>query len=113
MKIRNGVVSTGRLTFHVPGALANLQGTYALHGGAVHLTGTMKMDADISHAATGFKSALLKPLDPFFKRKKAGAARLDFEVIGARYPMQLLPALAAVSSVQQCGDRVFSHPLQK
>jgi hypothetical protein len=73
VKIRNGVVSTDRLTFRVPGAAANLQGTYALHGGAVHLTGDMKMDADISHAATGFKSALLKPLAPFFKRKKAGA----------------------------------------
>jgi hypothetical protein len=32
------------------------------------------MDADISHAATGFKSVLLKPLAPFFKRKNAGAA---------------------------------------
>jgi hypothetical protein len=73
VKVRNGVVSSDRLTFHVPGASADLKGTYALHGGAVHLTGEMKMDADISHAATGFKSALLKPLDPFFKRKQAGA----------------------------------------
>jgi hypothetical protein len=73
VKIRNGVVSTERLTFQMPGASANLKGTYALHSGAVHLTGEMKMDADISHAATGFKSALLKPLAPFFKRKNAGA----------------------------------------
>lgn len=74
VKIRNGILSTHRLTFQVPGATADLQGTFAFHTGAVHLTGQLKMDADISHAATGFKSVLLKPLAPFFKRKNAGAA---------------------------------------
>ena len=71
--IRDGVVSTDRLTFQVPGAAANLKGTYAFHTGAAHLTGDLKMDADISHSATGFKSWLLKPLAPLFKRKQAGA----------------------------------------
>jgi hypothetical protein len=32
------------------------------------------MKSDISHAVTGWKSILLKPLAPFFKKKKAGAA---------------------------------------
>lgn len=73
VRIRNGVLSTERLTFEVAGAAADLKGTYAFHGGAVHLTGDLKMDADISHTATGLKSVLLKPLAPFFKRKKAGA----------------------------------------
>ncbi len=31
------------------------------------------MQSEISHAATGFKSFLLKPLDPFMKKRKAGA----------------------------------------
>ena len=31
------------------------------------------MDTDISHTTTGFKSFLLKPLAPFFKKKNAGA----------------------------------------
>jgi hypothetical protein len=31
------------------------------------------MDTDISHTATGFKSFLLKPLAPFFRKKNAGA----------------------------------------
>ena len=31
------------------------------------------MDTDISHAASGFKSFLLKPLAPFFKKKNKGA----------------------------------------
>lgn len=71
--IRNGVVSTRSLTFEIPGAKAKLRGWYNLSSGAVHLDGTLKMKSDISHAKTGFKALLLKPLAPFFKKKKAGA----------------------------------------
>jgi hypothetical protein len=72
-KIEDGVASTPHLTFKVPGAQATLAGTFRFHDEAVHLTGKLKMDTDISHAATGFKSFLLKPLAPFFKKKNAGA----------------------------------------
>ncbi len=71
--IKNGVVSTSGLTFHVAGAIAKLAGTFNFHDERVHLTGNLKMDTDISHTATGFKSVLLKPLAPFFKKKNAGA----------------------------------------
>lgn len=72
-KIENGVASTSRLTFRVPGAQATLAGTYRLHNDEAHLTGDLKMDTDISHTASGFKSFLLKPLAPFFKKKNKGA----------------------------------------
>ena len=72
-KVENGVASTSHLTFRVPGADATLAGTYRFHDNAVHLTGNLKRDTDISHTATGFKSLLLKPLAPFFKKKNAGA----------------------------------------
>lgn len=72
-KLENGVVSTSRLTFKVPGAQATMAGTFRFHGEVAHLTGNLKMDTDISHTATGFKSLLLKPLAPFFKKKNAGA----------------------------------------
>ena len=39
------------------------------------------MQSDVSHAATGLKSILLKPLIPFFKKKKAGAV-VPIEVSG-------------------------------
>ena len=71
--IRDGVVSTDRLTFAMPGASAELKGTYDLRNGAVHLLGDLTMESDISHATTGFKSVLLKPLAPFFHKKHAGA----------------------------------------
>ena len=72
-KIENGVASTPHLTFRVPGAQATLAGTYRLHNDEAHLTGDLKMDTDVSHTATGFKSFLLKPLAPFFKKKNKGA----------------------------------------
>jgi AsmA-like C-terminal region len=71
--IRNGIVSSKRVAFTLPGAQATMHGNFTFHEENVHLLGTLKMDTDISHAATGFKSLLLKPLAPFFKKKKAGA----------------------------------------
>jgi AsmA-like C-terminal region len=72
-QIRNGVVSTQRITFLIPGAGVDLSGTFNLRDGAVHLEGNLRMQANISHATTGFKSIILKPLIPFFKKKQAGA----------------------------------------
>ena len=71
--IRDGIASTDRITFEIPGAEANLKGTFNFQNKNVHLLGNLKMDSDISHTATGFKSFLLKPLAPFFKKKNAGA----------------------------------------
>ena len=71
--IRDEIVTSSGLVFSVPGAEAALKGTFAIHTCAVHLAGDLKMHADISHTATGFKSLLLKPLAPFFRKKHAGA----------------------------------------
>jgi len=71
--VRGGVASTPRLTFAIPGATANLNGTFDLKSSKVNLVGTLTMDTDITHVTTGFKSVLLKPLIPFTKKKKAGA----------------------------------------
>lgn len=73
VQIRNGIVSSPHLVFQVPGAEANVSGTFQLHGQVVHLVGDLKMESDISHATTGFKSFLLKPFAPFFKKRRAGA----------------------------------------
>ena len=81
VEVRRGVASTQRLTFSVPGATADLKGTYAFESGAVHLTGPLKMDADLSHVVTGFKSVLLKPFAIFFKHKNAGTV-IEIAVTG-------------------------------
>jgi hypothetical protein len=72
-QIRNGIASSPKLTFHITGAQATLKGTFNLHNQSADLTGNLAMQAEISHAVTGFKSFLLKPLDPFMKKRKAGA----------------------------------------
>jgi hypothetical protein len=80
--IRNGVISTPGLLYKVPGAQTLLSGTFALHGQVVHLTGDLAMQTDVSHTATGFKAALLKPLAPFFKKHHEGAV-IPIAVIGS------------------------------
>jgi len=40
---------------------------------SVRLIGKLRMDSDVSHVTTGFKSLLLKPLVPFFRKNNAGA----------------------------------------
>jgi hypothetical protein len=72
-RIQDGIASSQHLMFRIPGAQAELRGIFNFHTKVVHLVGNLRMDADISHAATGFKSFLLKPLAPFFKKKHAGA----------------------------------------
>jgi AsmA-like C-terminal region len=80
--IRNGIASTQRLTFKIAGAEADLKGTFNFHNKQVHLIGNLKMNSDISHTATGFKSWLLKPIAPFFKKKHVGAV-VPIAVTGA------------------------------
>jgi AsmA-like protein len=72
-QIRNGIVFTENLTFQIPGASVDLTGTFNLRGGDVHMLGDLHMQSDISHVTTGYKSMLLKPLIPFFRRDHVGA----------------------------------------
>ena len=71
--LANGVATTRDLHVQFPGASTTLAGTWNLHSTAAHLTGDLQMETDLSHVTTGFKSLLLKPLAPFFKRGKVGA----------------------------------------
>jgi hypothetical protein len=72
-KIRNGVISMRRITLQMPGVGVDLSGSFNLRNSTVDLTGNLRMQSDISHTVTGFKSVLMKPLIPFFKKNKAGA----------------------------------------
>ena len=82
VSIRDGIAASQHLTFVVAGARAELQGTFNFHNQNVHLLGNMAMQSDISHATTGFKSFLLKPLAPFLRKKDAGAV-VPIAVTGA------------------------------
>jgi hypothetical protein len=73
-KLDHGVITFARLTFKVPGVGVALDGTYGLADQRLDLHGTANLEAKLSQTTTGFKSFLLKAIDPLFAKKSAGAA---------------------------------------
>jgi hypothetical protein len=71
--LHDGVATLTDICFQVPGATANLAGTFSLITEKVDLHGKLATAAKLSKTTTGIKSVLLKVLDPVFKRKHAGA----------------------------------------
>jgi hypothetical protein len=70
--LRNGVMTFSNLTFGVPGAFVRLNGTYTLRGEEIDFRGTLRLQATLSQTTRGWKSILLKPIDPLFERGGAG-----------------------------------------
>ena len=70
--LRDGTARFSDLSFSVPGALAQLQGTYNLLTEKIDLHGTLKTDSQPSNTTRGMKALILKVLDPFFKKKHVG-----------------------------------------
>jgi len=70
--VRDGIAHFADLSFSIPGAHADGVGTYSLLNHHVDTSGSLYMDADLSHATTGVKALLLKPLDPLFRKKHVG-----------------------------------------
>ena len=82
--LRDGVVRFDTLTFGVPGALVTLAGQYSLRSERLNFEGTFRMEATISKAiGGGLKGILLKPFDPLFKKKGAGAV-IPIKIKGTR-----------------------------
>lgn len=71
--LRDGTLRLPRLGFRVRGAEVRLAGQYALRGERLDFEGELRLDARLSQTVTGFKSFLLKVIDPFFRKKGAGA----------------------------------------
>ena len=68
-----GIAKLSDVSFKIPGAELTAHGTYNLEDTKIDFHGDLKTDASISKETTGAKAVLLKPLDPLFKRKHAGA----------------------------------------
>jgi hypothetical protein len=82
-RLDGGVITFRNLTFSVPGAAVQLQGTYNLRGEALDFTGELRMKAKISQTVTGAKSFFLKAIDPLFEKKGAGAV-IPISITGTR-----------------------------
>jgi hypothetical protein len=81
--LKNSVMTLSNLGFRLPGLSLALNGTYELESGQIDFRGTAAMDAKLSETTTGFKSLLLKAVDPFFKKGTQGAV-LPIKISGTR-----------------------------
>ena len=71
------------LQYNVPGADINLNGVYSLDGDQFDFSGKARLNAKVSQFTTGFKSLLLKPVDPFFSKNGAGT-EVPIKITGTR-----------------------------
>ena len=69
--------------FKVPGLDATFTGSYSLDGQRFDFSGNAKLDATVSQMFTGWRSFLLKPFDPMFKKHGAGTY-IPFHVGGTK-----------------------------
>jgi hypothetical protein len=70
--LKGGTARFSNLSFSVPGAVAQMHGTYNLLTESIDLHGTLKTDSKPSGTTQGIKAVMLKVLDPFFKNKHVG-----------------------------------------
>jgi hypothetical protein len=62
------------LDYTLPGATVGLTGMYSLDGQQFDFAGKVRTQAKVSNmVASRWKSLMLKPVDPFFKKDGAGA----------------------------------------
>jgi hypothetical protein len=80
--LRNAIVTFRKLSFMVPGAAVNLEGTYNLANANIDFEGNLQMQAKLSETQKGVKSLLLKVVDPFFRKGKMTV--LPIKVSGTR-----------------------------
>lgn len=81
--LQDGVFTYRGLSFRIQGASVRLDGTHSLRSKAVDLSGVALLDATVSQTQTGYKSWLLKPFDPLFRKNGAGT-RLAIKVAGTQ-----------------------------
>jgi hypothetical protein len=82
-QLDKGLMTFSQLRFLVPGVESDIHGQYSLDGNIFDFHGLLKLHAKLSQLTTGWKSMLLKPIDPFFSKNGAGT-EIPFRVTGTR-----------------------------
>ena len=70
--LRKSTLNFSRLQFVVPGAAAQMKGSYGLPNMAINFAGDVRLQATISQMVGGDKSWILAPLDAIFSKHGAG-----------------------------------------
>ncbi len=82
-RLSNGSLRFSDLQFVIPGVRSQVTGQYSLDGNIFDFHGKLQMQAKLSQMTTGWKSILLKPVDPFFSKHGAGT-ELPFKITGTK-----------------------------
>jgi hypothetical protein len=83
-KLGDGRLALPEVSFDVPGARVELAGTYGLKRETLDFKGQLLLDAKISQTTTGWKSLLLKVVDPLFKQKNGSGSAIPIKIGGSR-----------------------------
>lgn len=70
--LKDGIAYFSNLSFGVPGATANMGGTFDLISERINLKGTLRLEVKLSEATSGVKSFLIKALDPILRNNRSG-----------------------------------------
>ncbi len=81
--LAHAMTTIQNLNYRIPGATVLMNGVYSLNGEVFEFKGHVRTDATASQMTTGWKSFLLKAVDPFLKRNGAGM-EIPVEVSGTQ-----------------------------
>jgi hypothetical protein len=100
-----GLMTVDGLHYQIPGALVLMNGVYSLDGNIFEFKGHVRTQATASQMVTGWKSWLLKPVDPFLKKDGAGL-QLPISISGTQGDVHFGLALhgSAEESSKQMAD---------
>jgi len=71
-RLSDGALKLNGLTYTMPGATVKMDGAFNIPADSLDFHGQVRTVASPSQMITGWKSLLLKPFDPLFKRNGAG-----------------------------------------
>ena len=80
--LKDSIATLRDLSFEVPGIAVLLNGTYGLESEQIDFHGNIRLQGTLSDMATGWKSLLLKAVDPFFRHN--GKTVLPIKITGTK-----------------------------
>jgi hypothetical protein len=83
LKMGDRTIDLSNVQYTLPGAQVLVDGQYSMDGKTFEVHGLVRTKAKLSQMTTGIKSALLKPVDPFFHKNGAGA-QIPFKISGTK-----------------------------
>jgi hypothetical protein len=109
----NAMLLVPSLHYEVPGGAAQLHGAYSLNATAYQFFGRISTTAKASQMVTGWKSVLLTPFDPLFKKHGSGL-ELPITISGVGNDVKFGLAMHGADETPQqiAADLRTTHPAQ-